>query len=82
MTATVPFRCALWYMDKIHKGGFYHDGRFATRSDVVNHYDGHFHLDLSDQEKRNLIEYLKIALTAGHPAALPTRAHSVPSGVA
>ena len=55
---TVPLR-ALWSMDKVHKGGFYHDGRFATLSDVVNHYNNHFRLDLSDQEKRNLIEYLK-----------------------
>jgi hypothetical protein len=55
---TVPLR-ALWSMDKVHKGGFYHDGRFATLGDVVNHYNNHFHLDLSDQEKRNLIEYLK-----------------------
>ena len=22
------------------KGGFYHDGRFATLADVVDHYDG------------------------------------------
>ena len=55
---TVPLR-ALWSVDKVHKGGFYHDGRFATLSDVVNHYNNHFRLDLSDQEKRNLIEYLK-----------------------
>src|SRR6059058_5026588 len=55
---TVPLR-ALWSMDKVHKGGFYHDGRFATLGDVVNHYNNHFRLDLSDQDKRNLIEYLK-----------------------
>lgn len=55
---TAPLR-ALWDMKKIHKGGFYHDGRFATLADVVNHYDGHFGLKLSDQEKRDLIEYLK-----------------------
>ena len=24
------------------KGGFYHDGRFATLADVVNHYDALF----------------------------------------
>lgn len=41
------------------KGGFYHDGRFATLRDVVNHYDTHFGLLLSDQEKGDLIEYLK-----------------------
>ena len=41
------------------KGGFYHDGRFATLLDVVNHYDAFFKLGLTDQEKRDLVEYLK-----------------------
>ena len=41
------------------KGGFFHDGRFATLMDVMNHYDGFFHLGLSDAEKRDVIEYLK-----------------------
>jgi cytochrome c2 len=41
------------------KGGFYHDGRFATLSDVVNHYDQFFGLGLSDQQKKDLVEYLK-----------------------
>jgi hypothetical protein len=41
------------------KGGFYHDGRFATMDDVVNHYDNHFKLGLSAQQKRDLVEYLK-----------------------
>lgn len=54
---TAPLR-ALWNT-KIHKGGFYHDGRFATLADVVNHYDQHFGLQLSDDQKRDLIEYLK-----------------------
>jgi cytochrome c2 len=55
---TAPLR-ALWDTDKIHKGGFYHDGRFATLNDVVEHYDGHLGLDLTDQERSDLIEYLK-----------------------
>ena len=55
---TAPLR-ALWDIKQIHKGGFYHDGRFATLVDVVDHYDKHFALKLSDQEKRDLIEYLK-----------------------
>ena len=55
---TAPLR-ALWDTKQIHKGGFYHDGRFATLNDVVDHYDRHFTLSLSDQEKRELIEYLK-----------------------
>src|SRR5579864_3036677 len=41
------------------KGGFYHDGRFATLPDVVEHYDGLFHLGLNQSEKAALVEYLK-----------------------
>ena len=41
------------------KGGFYHDGRFATLGDVVNHYDAHFALALTEAEKTDLVEYLK-----------------------
>jgi len=55
---TAPLR-ALWDMKQIHKGGFYHDGRFATLKDVVDHYNGHFALNLTEQEKQELIEYLK-----------------------
>ena len=41
------------------KGGFYHDGRFATLRDVVTHYDATFRLGLTAEEKSDLIEYLK-----------------------
>jgi hypothetical protein len=41
------------------KGGFFHDGRFATLRDVVEHYNSFFRLGLSEQEKTDLIEYLK-----------------------
>ena len=41
------------------KGGFFHDGRFATLMDVVNHYDTFFRLNLSAQQKGDLVEYLK-----------------------
>jgi hypothetical protein len=41
------------------KGGFYHDGRFATLRDVVDHYDEFFRLGLTDQESDDLVEYLK-----------------------
>ena len=41
------------------KGGFYHDGRFATLTDVINHYDQHFDLALTISEKRDLEQYLK-----------------------
>ena len=40
------------------KGGFYHDGRFATLLDVVNHYDGYFKLRLSEDEKRDLVAFV------------------------
>jgi hypothetical protein len=39
-------------------GGFYHDRRFTTLLDVVNHYDTFFGLGLTDGEKSDLIEYL------------------------
>jgi len=41
------------------KGGFFHDGRFATLMDVVNHYNDFFKLNLTDQQKSDLVEYLK-----------------------
>ena len=37
---------------------FYHDERFATLEDVVNHSDNHLGLKLTAREKRELIEYL------------------------
>jgi len=40
------------------KGGFYHDGRFATLDEVVDHYDSFFTLGLTNQEKKDLNEYL------------------------
>jgi hypothetical protein len=41
------------------KGGFYHDGRFATLADVVAHYDTAMSLALSAAQKSDLVEYLK-----------------------
>lgn len=41
------------------KGGFYHDGRYATYLDVINHYDSHMSLHLTNSEKQDLAEYLK-----------------------
>ena len=55
---TTPLR-ALFDTKKIHKGGFYHDGRFATLRDVVLHYNDHFELQLTESEGEDLIEYLK-----------------------
>jgi len=55
---TVPLR-SLFDTAKIHKGGFYHDGRFATLRDVVDHYDSFLKLGLAEPQKADLIEYLK-----------------------
>jgi mono/diheme cytochrome c family protein len=41
------------------KRGFYHDGRFKTLLDVVDHYDSCFGLNLSSQQKSDLVQYLK-----------------------
>lgn len=41
------------------KGGFYHDGRFATLLDVVNHCNTFFGLGLTDGEKSDVVEYMK-----------------------
>jgi len=52
---TTPLRGLFAHM----KRGFYHDGRFATLLDVVDHYNSFKRLDLSGQEKNDLVEYLK-----------------------
>jgi hypothetical protein len=41
------------------KGGFYHDGRFATLADVVSHYNALFNLSLTPEDSNDLVEYLK-----------------------
>lgn len=51
---TAPLR-GLW---SHQKGGFYHDGRFAALGDVVEHYDAFFALALTEEEKKDLIQYL------------------------
>jgi hypothetical protein len=55
MYRTAPL-AGLWAHQK---GGFYHDGRFATLKDVVEHYTSLFKLTLSSREQDDLIEYLK-----------------------
>ena len=55
---TTPLR-ALWETKKIHKGGFYHDGRFPTLLDVVSHYNRVMNLGLTAAESQDLVEYLK-----------------------
>jgi hypothetical protein len=41
------------------KGGFYHDGRFQSLSEVIEHYDQFLKIGLTDAEKKDLAEYLK-----------------------
>jgi hypothetical protein len=40
------------------KGGYYHDGRFATLADVVAHYDATFSLGLTAAETADLVAFL------------------------
>jgi hypothetical protein len=49
---TAPLK-GLWTHQK---GGFNHDGRFATLQDVVEHYDRFFNLGLSEQEEKDLVK--------------------------
>ncbi len=39
-------------------GGYFHDGRFETLSDVIDHYDNHFDLNLNPNERTDLEAYL------------------------
>jgi hypothetical protein len=55
MYRTTPLR-GLW---SHQKGGFYHDGRFQTLHEVVSHYDQHLKLQLSEKERKELVEFLK-----------------------
>ncbi len=50
---TTPLR-ALW-----QHAPYFHDGSAATLAAVVDHYNRVRTLRLSDQDKRNLVEYLK-----------------------
>jgi len=50
---TTPLR-ALW-----QHAPYFHDGSAATLTRVVDHYNRVRKLQLSDQDKRNLVEYLK-----------------------
>jgi cytochrome c peroxidase len=50
---TTPLR-ALWQHPP-----YFHDGSARTLKRVVKHYDRELGLELSDQEKRDLVEFLK-----------------------
>ena len=52
---TSPLR-GLWTHQK---GGFFHDGRFADLPEVINHYDKLLKLNLTAEEKTDLVEFLK-----------------------
>ncbi len=52
---TAPLK-GLWTHQK---GGFFHDGRFATLENVVEHYDSTFGLNLTEQEKADLVQFIK-----------------------
>jgi cytochrome c5 len=52
---TAPLK-GLWTHEK---GGFYHDGRFATLRDVIEHYNSFLNTNLTEQQKLDLVEYLK-----------------------
>ncbi len=41
------------------KGGFFHDGRFPDLRSVVEHYDSNLKTGLTDEEKSDLIAYLR-----------------------
>jgi len=53
---TAPLR-GLW--TRLNGPGFYHDGRFRDLRAVVQHYNTHFGLTLSDREVSDLVEFLK-----------------------
>jgi len=53
MYRTTPLR-ALW-----QHAPYFHDGSSATLEDVVNRYDAAKNLQLTDQQKADLVEYLK-----------------------
>jgi hypothetical protein len=55
MYRTAPL-AGLWTHQK---DGFFHDGRFATLLDVVNHYNTQFNLELNRGQTNDLVEYLK-----------------------
>jgi hypothetical protein len=53
------------FMKPENKGRYYHDGRFKTLLDMVNHYNTQFTLGLTEQEKLDVVEYLKSLFSNG-----------------
>jgi hypothetical protein len=50
---TTPLRALLTHPP------YFHDGSAASLDDVVKHYDGVLHLNLTDRQKSDLVEFLK-----------------------
>ena len=44
---------------KARSNGFFHDGRFKSLGEVVEHYNEQFDLELTEREHSDLVEYLK-----------------------
>jgi hypothetical protein len=55
-TLVTPSLKGLWAHSR---RGFYHDGRFPTLLDVVNHYNTFKKLNLTEAEKNDLVQYVK-----------------------
>jgi len=55
MYRTTPLR-ALFTKEK---GGYFHDGRFANLNEVVDHYNDAFSLNLSEQDRDDLVQFIK-----------------------
>jgi cytochrome c peroxidase len=50
---TTPLRALLQHSP------YFHDGSAASLAEVVDHYDGFLGLELSSQQKSDLVEFLK-----------------------
>jgi hypothetical protein len=55
MYRTTPLK-GLWAHAK---GGYYHDGRYKTLGQVVDHYNSCFNLGLTAGQRNDLVQYLK-----------------------
>jgi len=67
MYRTTPLRGLMAHS----KGGFYHDGRFATLGAVVDHYNSCMNLNLTAGQKTDLVEFLKTLGTGTIPSSRP-----------
>jgi hypothetical protein len=54
---TTPLR-GLWHPPQL-KGPYFHDGNAPTLEAAVDHYVGLFHLELTERQRHDLVEYLK-----------------------